>query len=433
MLLQIKQWESKYLKDFDAVKSGEITQEVLFNRLTDMYYEYVNENNIIPFTISYGGGNGFMINANSNVGVIINDEITLYIVSMIPELSLGKILYLQSQAEGSQNYSVTKQILVEKLNEEEDVAAVDYFVVSLVETIEDIKQAGLITELVEEKSISNRIQGRLDITEQIRENPAYDLFHTKKTVASKDNIVNSVIKTAIVKAIEITSLEWGVSLLKNAELAFDGVNVVEDLSPDEFPNVSDYTTIRRDDYVKALRLSRFILFGFDPFEGDGDSYFPEFMVDMNEVFEFYVTVSLEKIFKNGFTKKVEFTLGIGPVDIPIKKKKIELDGYYSYGGKTVILDTKNKYRTVLDQEIPDFVAENPDIYQQYYYASRLNSSNIILVYPSNKKRTKPIGEYELKFPGNKDVNLYFWALYITGSPMENMKYLISLAKFIECL
>ena len=96
MLLQIKQWESKYLKDFDAVKSGEITQEVLFNRLTDMYYEYVNENNIIPFTISYGGGNGFMINANSNVGVIINDEITLYIVSMIPELSLGKILYLQT-------------------------------------------------------------------------------------------------------------------------------------------------------------------------------------------------------------------------------------------------------------------------------------------------------------------------------------------------
>ena len=88
-------------------------------------------------------------------------------------------------------------------------------------------------------------------------------------------------------------------------------------------------------------------------------------------------------------------MGIVPVDIPIKKKKIELDGYYSYGGKTVILDTKNKYRTVLDQEIPDFVAENPDIYQQYYYASRLNSSNIILVYPSNKERTKPILQVRL--------------------------------------
>lgn len=120
-------------------------------------------------------------------------------------------------------------------------------------------------------------------------------------------------------------------------------------------------------------------------------------------------------------------------EVPIKKKKIELDGYYSYGGKTVVIDTKNKYRTVLDQEIPDFVAENLDIYQQYYYASRLNSSNIILVYPSNKKRTKSIGEYKLNFPGNKDVNLYFGALYIAGSPMENMKYLISLAKFIESL
>lgn len=433
MLLQIKQWESKYLKDFHVVKNGEITQEVLFNRLTAMYYEYVNEKNIIPFTISYGRSNGFMINANSHVGVIINDDITLYIVSMIPELSLGKIIYLQSQAEESKNYSVTKQILIEKLNEEEDITAIDYFVVALVEIIEDIKQAGFITELVEVKNISNRIQGRLDITEQIKKNPAYDFFHTEKTVASKDNIINSVIKTAIIKAIEMTSLEWVVSLLKNAELAFDGVNIIEDLFPDVFPNVSDYTTIRRDDYVKALRLSRFILFGFDPLEGDGDSYFPEFMVDMNEVFEFYVTVSLEKIFKTGFTKKAEFTLGIGPVDIPIKKKKIELDGYYSYAGKTVVLDTKNKYRTVLEREIPDFVAENSDIYQQYYYASRLNSSNIILVYPSNKKRTRPIGEYELNFPGNKDVKLYIWALYITGSPMENRRYLICLAKFIELL
>ena len=211
------------------------------------------------------------------------------------------------------------------------------------------------------------------------------------------------------------------------------VETLDEINLDEYPRVSEYTNIQRADYEKAIRISKFILFGYDPLDGDGASYFPEFMVDMNEVFEYYVTVSLERIFKTGFSKKAEFSLGVGPVDIPLDKKKIELDGYYCLNNKKVVIDTKNKYKSILDRDGTDFMAANPDIYQQYYYASRLNASNIILVYPSSKKRTKPIGEYQLNFAGKKDVTMYFWALYITGSPMENTKYLISLAKFIESL
>ena len=433
MLLRIKQWESKYLKDFEIIKTDEITQESLYNKLTAMYYEYVMENNIIPFVISYGGGDGFVINANSHVGVIIYGDITLCIESMIPELTLGKILYLQSQAEDPQNNTNTKSILNEKLNEEENIAAIDYFVVSLIEAIEDIKQIGLITELKDEEIVSSRIRGRLNIKQQVTKNPAYDAFHTKMTNASPDNILNQIIKAAVLKAIEMTKLEWLVSLLNNSKEFLSSVSSIDETELDDFPKVSEYTNIRRDDYERAIRISKFILFGYDPLNGNGASYFPEFLFDMNEVFEFYVTTSLKKIFKKGFTKKAEFTLGLGPNDIPIEKKNIELDGYYCNGDKSVILDTKNKYKSILDKEKPDFMAANPDIYQQYYYASRLNSSNIILVYPSSKKRTKPIGQYQLNFPGNKDVNMYFWALYITGSPMENTKYLVSLAKFIESL
>lgn len=432
MQLQIKQWESKYIKDFDVVKNGEITPESLYNKLSAMYYEFVSENDIIPFVISYGGINGFMINANSHVGAIVNGDITLYISSMIPELTLGKILYMQSQAEEVENKSVTKRVLTEKLNDEEEIAALDYFIVSLIDSIEDIKQRGLITELVDKKIVSTRIQGRILLTEQIQKNPAYDSFHTEKTVASKNNILNRVIKTAVIKAIDSTKMEWLGSLLKNAESLFDDVDTIEDLNPADFPKVEDCTNIRRDDYEKAIRLSKFILFGFDPLEGEGASYFPEFIIDMNVVFEYYVTVSLERLFKSGFRKKALFTLGLTP-DVPIDKKNIELDGFYQMGEKTVVIDTKNKYKSVLDRDVPDFVAANPDIYQQYYYASRLNSSNIILVYPSSKRRTKPIGEYKFSFGGDKEITMYFWALYITGSPMENTKYLISLAKFIESL
>ena len=115
------------------------------------------------------------------------------------------------------------------------------------------------------------------------------------------------------------------------------------------------------------------------------------------------------------------------------RKYIELDGYYCNNEHKVVLDTKNKYRMVLDREIPDFIAGNPDIYQQYYYASRVNAKNIILVYPSSKKRTAPIGHYQLTFEGNKEVDIYFWALQITATPKENKRSWICLAKFIESL
>ena len=86
--------------------------------------------------------------------------------------------------------------------------------------------------------------------------------------------------------------------------------------------------MERDDYEKALRFSKFILLGYDPLTGNDASHFPEFLLDMNEVFEFYVNVGLKRIFKEGFENKKIFTLGVGPDDISIDRKNIELDGYY---------------------------------------------------------------------------------------------------------
>lgn len=433
MLLYIKQWESKYIRDFSVVKNGDITEESLYNKIAAMYYDYVSNNNIEPFILTYGRGNGFCINANSHIGVIVYDDIVLFITSMIPDLSLGKILYLQAQAEDVENDSTTKQVLSDNLNDEESIAAVDYFVVSLVNIFEDIKVNGLLSQLLPTSDEANRIVGRLDISGQVTKHPAYDKYCVEKTVPTINIDVNKVIKAAIIKAKEVTTLEWIIPILSDAEQFLQEVDLTENIEAGDFPKVNDYTSIKREDYEKALRFSKYILFGYDPLEGEKSEYFPEFMLDMNEVFEFYVTVGLKRIFKIGFENKKEFTLGVGPTDIPIDRKCIELDGYYEHDGNRVVLDTKNKYRTVLDREIPDFVAANPDIYQQYYYASRVDASNIILVYPSSKKRTAPIGEYFLNFRRSKRVNLYFWALYITGTPRENKKALINLAQFIDSL
>ncbi len=431
MLISIKQWETKYLRDFDVVKSGEITEERLYNTLTAMFYVYVSTNGIEPFTISFGKGNGFCINANSHVGVIVYDDITLYIMSMIPDLSLGKILYLQAQGESVESASTTRQVVDNNLNDEESISAIDYFIISLLNTVEDIKQNGMISILQEVEDTSDRITGKINFREQLAKNPAFDSFHVSKTIVCVDNPLNQVIKLALNKSKELTALNWIIPIIDDTETFFAEVTSIEDVDSSDFPNVKDYTSMRREDYEKAILFSKYILKGFDPFEGSDPSFFPEFMLDMNVVFEYYVTRSLERIFKSGFSVKRQFTLGVGPEDIPIEKKNIELDGYYESPDGNIVIDTKNKYKSVLDRDIPDFIAANPDIYQQYYYASRLNSSDIILVYPSSKTRNEPIGKYELNFKNNKNVDMYFWGLQITSTPKENKRALIRLAKYME--
>lgn len=433
MLLQVKQWESKYIRSFDVVRNGEITEELLYQKLVAMYHGYVSKNNIEPFTITYGRGQGFCINTNSYVGVIIYDSIILYINSMVPELTLGKILYMQSQAEIAESDTTTRQVLTQNLDDEEEMAAVDYFIISLLHAIDGIQQNGMLTQLQPKEIESHQISGHLILSKQIQKYPSYEKFCIERTKSECNILINQVIKAALDKANSTSQLPWVAPFITSAIDYFDKVDTPDDIDPSSYPKVSDYTSIKRTDYEQALLLSKYILFGYDPLAGASAAFFPEFMIDMNQVFEFYVTVGLKKIFKTGFTPKKQFTLGVGPKDIPIDRKNIELDGYYEDGDFRVVLDTKNKYRAVLDRDVPDFIAANPDIYQQYYYASRVNSHNIILVYPSNRRRTDAIGKYQLNFPGNKNVNLYFWALHITGSPRQNKKALISLAQFIESL
>jgi hypothetical protein len=432
VIVEIKQWENKYIRDFEVVRSNEVSEEKLYRLFTGMYYNFTSENDIEPFSISYGRSNGFCINANSHVGIIVYDELTLFINSMVPELSLGKILYLNSLAEDVSSASDAKKVIVENLNDEDNISAIDYFVISMMNAVEEIHANGLISELKSKSAEMNRIVGKLDIKNQITKSPAYEKFYVEKTESDVDILINQIIKKAIAVAMEKTTINWARPLLNSMLGYFSEVSDLQDIE-ERFPDISEYTLIKRNDYENALRFSKFILFGFDPLEGDDASNFPEFLLDMNEVFEYYVNVGLKNIFKEGYYNKIVLSLGVGPKDIPIERKNIELDGFYDIGNSRVVVDTKNKYRTVLDRSEPDFMAANPDIYQQYYYASRVNAKNIVLVYPSSKRKTVPIGYYQLNFENNKDVDLYFWALQISSTPKENRIALIALAKFIESL
>mgnify|MGYP002608182528 CR=1 FL=1 len=430
MIINIKQWETKEIQTFSIVKDGYISSEGLYRKLIAMNYDFVATNRIIPFDIIYNHIDGFLIKANSHVGVIIYDDLTLCIESMIPELSLGKILLLQSQAKVESD-SIAQKTIKQKIAEETKVSAIDYFIVTLVDIIENIKINGILSQIKSQNIVGEVIRGRIDFRKQIKKNPAYDKFHSITKHSDANILPNQIIRSALEKALSLSQLEWMIPYIKNDIMFFEnlGVNEIEEIQ--DIPNVNEYSSIYREDYETALRLSKYILLGYDPLSGESKGEFPEFLLDMNVVFENYVTYGLQRLFKSGFERKKQLTLGVGPVDIPIDRKNIELDGFYSYKNTKVVIDAKDKYHSVIDKTIPDFVATNPDIYQQYYYASRVGAKNIVLVYPSSKFRSKPIGSYQLNFEGHVSVNMFFWALNIAGSPSTDNKALIKLAEFIQ--
>lgn len=352
---------------------------------------------------------------------------------MIPNLSLGKILYLNSQATSNLLSNTTKKLVTQNINNEEELSAIDYFIISLVNVIEEVNQNGLIGELQKLNVESRNLYGEINLEKQICNSPSFSSFSSSKTDICYDILLNQVILLAINKAQEYTSIKWIIPILETQKKYFLSVSLIDSIDNQDIPNVDYYSSVKREDYEKAILFSKYIINGYDPLEGNKYSFFPEFILDMNVVFEYYVTYSLQRLFKNNFFTKKVYSLGIEPEDNSLKRKYIELDGIYEGESGSVIIDTKNKYKFVIDKEIPEFFASNPDIYQQYYYAARVESDKLILVYPSSKTRSAPLGEYFLNFKNNKTVKLYLWGLQITLTPKENHNALVKLAKFIDSL
>lgn len=433
MIIKVKQWENRYLRDVNQVKEKLITEHELYNALIGLYYTFVSENSIEPFEITYGRDRGFCIIAKSYVGIISNGNISLFIEPNIPNLSLGKILYMSSLTSEDEKSIETNKVLTEQLNDEEEIDAIDYFIISLLYSVADIINNGIVSMLVKEKSIESKIIGNLDLQNQIRKLPSYEKFYVNRPKKINNTLVNQIIKTALVKALNLTKIEWARPQIQEAINNFYDVALIDDVKNITFPKLTDYTSVPRPDYDKALQFSEFILLGFDPLFGFNDSKFPEFLIDMNKVFENYVMISLKNTYKVGFTRKRIMTLGLGPEDVPIEKKFIELDGFYEYGNLKVVFDAKNKYRNIMDFSNEDFFASNQDLYQQFYYAKRMDADYVVLVYPSTKARKKPLSTYTFEFDSDRLVTIILWGLQITSTPKINKQAIVNLAEYISKL
>lgn len=433
MKISINQWEEKLIADIEIVKTSWISSQELLQQLQDMYYFYQKEIGIQPFVIVYST-EGYSIKTNHYVGILSFNSLSIMINPVIPNLTYEKLLYLESSSKSTPQTELKKNIFLLLANEE-NVSVEDYYLVSLLDEVTDIMVNGLIQQYISHAVVEKKISGIIDFEKQVQNNPSWEEFNLKKNIRSSDILPNQMILASLDKARTSTSIP---SLLAIINIIIDffekeGVSLINykdfiDIEPKEL--AQSFSSITRSDYNNAMTFAYYILFGIDFNQGGKQTIVPEHIIDMNFLFENYVTQGLKKIFSEGFEKKRVESLGIVP-DIPKKGRFIELDGYYNFKNKNVIVDAKNKYKKIDDignqnNKIPS----NADLFQQFYYANRMNSSKVILVYPASKSKTKPIGQFKIPF-GTENVCFYCWGLNISGSPSANKKSLISLAKFIN--
>jgi 5-methylcytosine-specific restriction enzyme subunit McrC len=240
--------------------------------------------------------------------------------------------------------------------------------------------AGLHRAYAERAEHGPFLQGRLDVPAQLRE-PAgrKDRLHSCYEEFSADVPCNQVPRATAELVLRSPLLGEGVrAALRRALQGFAGVSTVP-LGPESFQAAqADRLT---EPYRPLLGLCRLLADSLAPQESAGAVACPAFLLDMERVFEQYVTAGVVHAFQDcpGCSVAVQpLHLANEPApgqpDIPMRP-----DLLVERRGRRLVVDAKWKRltRSLL----------TPDVYQVLAYAMALGARRAVLVYPGKRDRT----------------------------------------------
>jgi 5-methylcytosine-specific restriction enzyme subunit McrC len=226
------------------------------------------------------------------------------------------------------------------------------------------------------------LQGRIDVAAQVREGRARkDSLHCRFEEFTTDVPCNQLPK-AVAELVLRSPLagERTRSLLRQSLGAFVGIQAAA-LGPDSFalPEPDRLT----ESYRPLLDLCRLLADGLAPGSRDGATASPAFLLDMERVFERYVTRGVVHEFAGRSRYRVDVQprhLANHPVagqpDIQMRP-----DLVLSYHGEPqVIVDCKWK-------DLAGSPLVTDDLYQVLAYCTALGVGRAVLVYPGKRTRT----------------------------------------------
>jgi 5-methylcytosine-specific restriction enzyme subunit McrC len=352
----------------------------------------------------------YRVTPRGHVGTIVGPGCRLLIRPKIPLLNLFHLL------DPTGPLPVTE----DRTAAEAGTAALDFLAGRLARLLAERAAAGLHRAYVEKAASGPFLQGRLDVSAHLREpGGRKEQLHCRYEDFTSDIPCNQVPRATAELVLRSPLLGGSVRTALRQSLApFAGVRPVA-LGPESFlAAAADRLT---EAYRPLFDVCRLLAEALDPGEAAGATPCPAFLLDMDRVFEQYVTGGVVR----AFTGNKKYAIAVQPPYLANRHVPgqpdvhIRPDVTIEHGGRpVVVLDAKWKRRAGCP-----VVTE--DVYQVIAYASALGARRAVLVYPGRRDR---VWRYPLvKSP----IGLDLITLRVTGSREQCLRSLARLGKAVR--
>lgn len=354
-------------------------------------------------TVSPLAGDSWRVTASSFVGSLVVDGVELLIRPKINAENLFLLLEpgLPPNAwrRESFDYGASPDLLP---------AVISFFA----KTVETTLGRGILRSYESRRDDLIALRGRMDFTGQFRMGGTSSPVACSFDEYSQNTPENRALKAAVRKSLRAPRISPAIRRLLLGHVS--ALEDVDDVSVS--PGDIDAITWNRlnQHYEPALRLARLILANLTLMDTEGANSAQSFTVDMNDLFQRFVTERLRRVLRGRAIVKGEPThhLGVGR-QIPMQPDLVftSTDGATNFVG-----DVKYKITT-------DARARSQDYYQLLAYVTSLGLPEGILIYcgsdPGGSQRTVRIR--------NTDKRLTVHALDLSGTPAQVEDQIHSLA------
>jgi 5-methylcytosine-specific restriction enzyme subunit McrC len=264
------------------------------------------------------------------------------------------------------------------------------------------------------------LQGRLDLPAQLRQSPVRKSeIHSHHDDFTADLPCNQVPRATAEQLLASPLLSADTrAALRQALLGFECVQPAP-LTPDAWDAVVPERL--PPEYRPLVELCRLLVEGLTPEPPAGPTPAPAFLLDMERVFEAYLTRGVLEAFagRANHLVRVQCELAVNQPADDQPDIVMRPDLAIERRGRTVlVVDAKWK-------RLPSFALLPPDTYQVLAYCTALGGARGVLVYPGRRDRT-----WEYRFP-HAPVELVVRTLRVTGSPDALARSLQRLGRYLR--
>lgn len=285
----------------------------------------------------------------------------------------------------------------------------------LAQLLAERSAAGLHRAYIERAEESRFLQGQLDVAAHLRESKGRkDLLPCRFEEFSADVPCNQVPKATVELLLQSPWLGSEIRAALKRELEpFSEVQSIT-LGPDTFPAATDHLT---QSYQPLLDLCRLLFESLRPSESAGSIHCPTFLLNMEQVFERYVTRGVQEAFADSlFTVAVQRTHSVNQPTPGLPDLQMRPDIVLLRNGEPVlVIDAKWK----LLRRSP---LVTDDVYQVLAYCTALGVRRAVLVYPGKRDR---VWKYPL---AHAPITVEIRKLRVVGSRKQCRRSLLQMAK-----